>query len=367
MRASVVILLSLVVACQSFARAKRDTEFVVAEVGSGAQAPSFYWSRFLPADLSDWSDSDSKTSSRLINQCGLLSEAKVVGGSRTNLLFLGVVNNSSKSIRIERNRISAKFSSGKERILIESSENSFIDVPGNSYSWGFIAFPSKGDFKDQDDLRVSVPIASSEGNECKLEFRFERNKKVIAEPNSYLEAPQSVYSFGYLISAGITPVAATTFNNYKPDGFGLYTANFSHVNSGSFMNFDAQNLGDVYPSEYFNASTFKSAWLWTFTLGPVWRSLYSTNLSGFINIGPSLGYLRAQAFDDKDEIFRISPGIYASYSLDWCFLKGRPYKEKGDHSFGLTLFAKYYPWLFDGSRTDYGLIGISFDIFRGGE
>ncbi|QDK46062.1 hypothetical protein DOM22_13295 [Bdellovibrio sp. ZAP7] len=364
---SLIALLMMLLACQSHARSEWDREFITAEIGSRSVPRYGLIPRFLPSELSDWTDPASMTTSRLSNQCGILSEAKIVGGSRFNFLFLGIVNSSSKVVRVERNRISAAFSGGRERIMMEATERTFSEVQSNWYSWGFIAFPSKWDFKDQDEVKVSVPVSVGGAEECNLEFIFERNKLAAKDPDTYSEAPASVYSLSYLVSVGITPVAATTFNNSKPDGFAFYSANFFRVSEGSFFNFDAQNLGDVHPSDYFNANTFKSAWLWTLSAGPVWRSLYSNSLTGFINVGPSLGYVRAQAFEDKDETFRLSPGVYASYSLDWCFVKGSAYKDEGDHSLGITVFAKYYPWLFDGSRTDYGLIGVSFDLFRGGQ
>lgn len=347
-------------------RSYLDSDFATAEIGSNSRSYNRHLLRWLPAELEGWQDPASMSTSKMSSQCGVLSEVKLIGDSRFNFIFIGIVNNSKSDVRLNRVDIKAVFAGGRERVLIGPNGKTYEDIKSNWYTWGFASFPNKVDFKDQDFVKVTIPLELANKTPCNLEVTFERNIQAPANIDYYTAAPNSVWSFSYIQAVGITPAAATTFDNHKPDGGLFYVGTFEKPTAGRFFALDILTLGDIYESNYYNAQRYRHAVFLSASAGPAWRWFYSNRLTGYANAGVSLGYLKAEAYNDKEGGMRYSPGIYTSYTLDWAYSKGNTSRSSGDYFLGLTFFAKYYPWIFDGDRTDYGAIGISFDIVRVG-
>jgi hypothetical protein len=227
--------------------------------------------------------------------------------------------------------------------------------------------PNKEDFLDRDNVQIEVPVIAAAGKRCTIHGLIKRNTAVAQEKATYIEVPSVMVSLGYIISKGMTPISATAFDNRNTNGIAFYFAGFPKINRGVFLGIDMQDLGEINPSDYYDASAYETARLLSFNMGPAFRGIYSKSFSGITNVGLSIGMLTAEGRGEKTNDSRLTMGLYASYMIDWRYYKGDISLDKSVKSTGLTVFAKYYPWLFDGNRADFGLVGVSIDVFRGGE
>ncbi|WP_413557663.1 hypothetical protein [Bdellovibrio sp. HCB209] len=321
----------------------------------------------LPEELSDWEDPATMSTSRLSAQCGVLTEMKLVRTSRLNFLFLGIRNDGEQSITVRNDRVKGLFSNGRERYFLSPPGNSSLEIKPHWYAWGFIPFPRKTDFKDQDSLKVTVPVMNG-GKNCEMIATFNRDKNKEQDLNSYTEAPTVVVSMGVGVGSGFTPVSADTFDNNLPVSLDFYFAGFAKPTEGGYLQMSVTMLGDIKSSERYDSSIYKRANLIDMSIGKAWRSFYSDTVSTYLNVGPSIGVVEALGQTNSgDRDSKAVVGLYASYTTDWRYARQYWGFLRGDYSLGLTLYAKYYPWAFSGGQGDLGLVGVSFEFLRGGE
>lgn len=323
----------------------------------------------LPYELSDWLDPESQSTARLKAQCGVLTEMKLVRTSRVNLLFVGIRNESGKDVALRLDRATAKFGNGRERFMVAHHGKSTLEVNKGWYSWGFLPFPQKSDFKGQETLSMSIPAVIDGVQGCELVESFARTPGVPEDENSYIEAPNFLIAMGIGSVLGRSGSMGSLFSEEFPLGADFYFGGFSRPSRGYYLQMSAYSMGKVKNSRLFGNVEYDNANMLDISLGPTWRSFYSENTTGYFNVGPS--YASLSIFEPEpnkpDKTERGSIGLYSSYTYDWRYFRQQFGPLRGDYSFGLTVYVKYYPWLLPGASRDVGMIGLSFDLLRVGE
>ncbi|AHZ83464.1 hypothetical protein Bb109J_c2854 [Bdellovibrio bacteriovorus] len=358
------ILVTFFLSQAAFANDSSGVAFFVGAIGGVAAAGSSAERGRLPDELSDWADPSSLSTARLDSQCGVLTEMKLVRTSRLNYLFFGLRNESGKDVMVRLDRVRAVFGSGRERLLLSLSNNT-LEIKNGWYAWGLIPFPRKTDFREQDTLKVAAPLIVGGTSTCDLQATFSRNKAIAEDQNSYIEAGALVMSIGLATTLGATKGITDISEPYHHPQAEFYFAGFREVDNGVYWQFGASELGKVRDSSSFGDRQYEKANMIDMSIGGVWRSFYGEATSGYFNLGPSMGLVQAfirSGEAEKDTKFTF--GVYGSYSFEWRYARVYMGEFRGDYSFGFTVFAKYYPYVFDVGQSDVGMLGASFDILR---
>ncbi len=344
-----------------------DSLFVAAAIGGSVNAGVQGAQGRLPEELKDWQDPMTQSTSRLSEQCGVLTEMKIVRTGRTNFLFLGIRNQSNEDLAVNLERAAAKFSSGRERYFLSPTGQKAQEVRKGWYSWGFLAFPRKGDFKDQAALNVVIPVSLGKES-CELKAHFARDVEQPSQESSYIEAPSLVLSMG----VGGVASRLGRLDSVSDGGggvFDLYMAGFAEPPSGWYLQMSLGGFGDVKEPAAFENKNYQRLSGADISVGKAWRFFHSDRLSSYFNVGPSIVSFSAQqeGGDSSKTDSRGGPGLYTSYTLDWRY--GREYFGyfRGDYSIGVTAYLKYYPDVFPGASKEAGMVGVSFEFFRGGD
>lgn len=368
MRSLSIIIAVLLLGNSSYAgNGGLDSLFVAGVIGGSVNAGVQGAQGRLPEEIKDWRDPMTQSTSRLSEQCGVLTEMKIVMTGRTNFLFLGIRNQGNEDLMVNLERAAAKFSSGRERYFLAPTGQKVQEVRKGWYSWGFLAFPRKSDFKDQSALDVVIPVSLGKES-CELKGHFDRDVAQPAQESSYIEAPSSVISMGF---GGVTSRLGRLDSVSEGGGsvFDLYKAGFAEPPSGWYLQMSLGGFADVKDPAAFENKNYKRLSSTDISVGKVWRFFNSDRLSSFLNIGPSIVSFAAQqeGGDSSKTDSRGGMGLYTSYTLDWRY--GREYfgYYRGDYSIGLTAYFKYYPGVFPGTNKDAGMVGIAFEFFRGGD
>ncbi|MFV3408516.1 hypothetical protein ACNH6C_07900 [Bdellovibrio bacteriovorus] len=359
-----IIVVSLFLSQAASARGGSGAAFIVGAIGGVAAAGASAEQGRLPEELSDWADPLSQSTSRLDSQCGVLTEMKLVRTSRLNYLFFGLRNESGKDVMARLDRVRATFGNGRERLLLATG-NSTLEVKNGWYAWGFIPFPRKTDFRSQDTLKLAVPLVVGGNVTCDLQAKFIRNKAIAEDQNSYIEAGAFVMSMGLSTTLGATKGITDVAEPYHHGQVEFYFAGFKEVDRGVYWQFGASELGEVRNSSSFGNRQYEKANMIDMSIGRAWRSFYGEETSGYFSVGPSMGLVQAfihSGETEKDTKFTV--GAYGSYSFEWRYSRVYMGEFRGDYSIGFTVFAKYYPYVFDVGQSDVGMLGASLDLLR---
>jgi hypothetical protein len=343
--------------------------FIAGAIGGGVTAGYQGYLGRLPDELSDWADPRTQVTSRLSEQCGVLTEMKLIRTGLTNYLFLGVRNESKSDVVVQLDRIQAKFQNGRERYLLAPPRQRAQEIKKNWYSWGFLAFPRKNDFKGQTQVEIIIPVLVNNETPCELKAIFHRDMSKSEEIASFIEAPSIVASMG--MSTEALRIGQTE-RTLSPLGFGfdLYVAGFKKPESGWYLQSSFFTFGKLKNATFYGNPGYNHVGLVDLSIGKAWRFFHSENKTSYLNLGPSFAVFMAnnpQKEDLKNGTSKGALGIYASYTYEWRYSRTYHGFFHGDRSIGMTLFLKYLPYVYQDSPHDAGLAGVSFEFLRFGE
>lgn len=359
-----VLFASLSLSQPVFAGKGFGASFYTSSIGGTVTVGPSIEQEHLPEELSDWVDPSSQSTSRLDSQCGVLTEMKLVRNGRLNFLFLGLRNESSKAIVIRMDRVRANFGDGRERILVPAG-NAHLEVKHGWYTWGFLPFPRKADFKNQNSLNVTVPLVVAGETLCDLQVTFHRNIAVPEDQSSLIEAGDSVMSIGLGTILGATKGLTDITDPYNRSGPEIYLGRFHKADSGAYVRAGVDEFGKVLDANAFKNRQYGRVRMTDMSFGKTWRRFYGENTAGYFNLGPSLAMWEAYIKDERsDRDSKFALGIYGSYTYEWRYARVYVGGLRGDYSLGLSIYTKYYPYVFDVGQSDVGILGATFDFLR---
>lgn len=340
--------MSLVVLCycqSAFANdAAKSAIAITAGAGLSATAGASLHNQWIPFEVEDWRDSATETTTKLDHQCETDIEARLLGNSRYNYLYLGLRNGSDQGLILKPERIKMAFTQGRERSPFFMMRPSDIEIKPGWRSVDAYPFPSKWDFRDQDGIKLSVPLYDSNDREvCSIQTEMTRDPDVKREEGTHIDRSAIDYTFEF----GTSLLRTGDFKSFGDQinfaaGVTFYIFPFLH--HGLYFGFFGEGIGGVSPAFLQNATGSSDSSLSAESgfIGYAYRAFPAKNWQlkydgGFG--GNSISYSASSKSKNLSSSFALNQKI----SLDYTFGRLQVPNLVWDNSVGISLYQIWVP------------------------
>lgn len=318
----------------------------------------------LPEDMPDWSSPLTAATTHIEQQCGVITELRLLRTGLANMVFLGIRNNGKKDVVLQADRVRLRFSDGTERFVLSGAERT-KELKKNWYMWGVLVLPSKSDFKGKSQVEVSVPMTSEDGSSCEVKTSFQRNAEIPEDPFTSLTAASIITNFSGVGSLSMGGRYLDALGD-RVSGFELGIAGYPQLNSGLFFTFGSYNFSNIKQTSFWGEPAITNARSTDFIFGKSYRFFHTEKFTSTVNAGLYWTAIEGRKSDNSNAdikpINRSYFGIYASYSADLVTLRSLSSAGGGDILVGLSLFGKFLPWFDSASPQSGTMAGVTIDF-----
>ena len=322
-----------------------------------------FFESILAVDLEDWKNTQTGETAKLVRQCGILGEVRLIGNHRVNGVFLGLKNTTSEDKLIKPAEIRAKFSDGKERLVGFVENTPPTELKASWRVLGVAPLPAKSDFKHQSSVEIQIPIHDKSGKEeCVLSAFIQRDPSVPENPETSVEFTRFDLGIGFgapLFKLGNMKNLVSGF----PMDLDLDMYFYSSIRHGYFLTIMMNGFGG---GSYSQAFPFTGALTdqnpaftgYGLVFGYSYRNALGDRSMLSFDIGPELYYFGYQTAAGRTYSSAFL-SAFGRVNYDYTFSRVKGGIFHGDYSVGVSLAET---WLPTGSISSVNVDGHSLDL-----
>ena len=216
-------------------RAEQAVATVFLAFGVAKSSQYFLESGLWPNEIPDWKDPQTQITGEIVEQCGVLMEGRLLGTNAENLLVL-IVKNQKEELKFKPETVEFEFDSGVTRRADVDIDEEFTFKKDTRYVL-FIPFPSKGDFKGQNNIKVSAELRDG-ASKCTAKMEFNRPIDVPPRIATYTRLSSGEFEISYGASSASGEMEKFTKSS---NGTYRFDLNFMGVQNGIYFGIGGTN------------------------------------------------------------------------------------------------------------------------------